>query len=423
MLSMIDDSNVTQLVCCIIDKSSSMNANFDCNLTRFQSAQKFFIKFVQSCYKYHITSLHSSIMFNDVVELRNELNPIAHNFESRFIKPGEVPTGGARIFSAIRRAANLLLDAKKKNRFANAVLRIIVFSSGEDQSDVNEIAQVSNYILLNNIKIDSIFLTQKFANGLVAISRYTGCGSFYIQTQNEGLDFFNKEEFYNPEIRLFKNAHSPDISVNDISHLPNYTVNDLNENILIKPIEFAKNELQVTTPSGAISQFESSDLQQFDFNAKRIISELKRFITTPNENIKVFPLKDRIDVWRVLLKGPDGSLYAGKWFYMIIEFPKDYPYSYPLMRFVLPPFHPNISDLGRIDLNELYISYRSDTSVRQICEWIINLLLKPEFDNSADLRRLSMKDNESAFLENVNNWNKNNGKNSSEEWERQWRYE
>lgn len=108
---------------------------------------------------------------------------------------------------------------------------------------------------------------------------------------------------------------------------------------------------------------------------------------------------------------------------MIIEFPKDYPYSYPLMRFFKPPFHPNITDLGRIDPNDLDISYRSDTSVRYICECIIKSLLKPEFDNCVDLRRLSMKDNESQFLDTVNKWNNNNGKNSSEEWEIQWRYE
>lgn len=243
VVSMIDESTVTQLVCCIIDKSSSMNLNFDCNLTRFQCAQKFFIKFVQSCYKYHITSLYSSIIFNDAVNLRNELNPLPNNFESRFILPGETPTGGARIFSAIKRAADLLLEAKRKNRYPNAVLRIIAISSGEDQSDINEIAQVTNYVLLNNINIDSIFLTPKFANGLVAISRYTGGGSFHIQTLNEGLEFFSKEEFFNVGIRLFKNSHPPDISINDISHLPNYTVNDLNEDIFIKPIEFANNEL------------------------------------------------------------------------------------------------------------------------------------------------------------------------------------
>lgn len=49
------------------------------------------------------------------------------------------------------------------------------------------------------------------------------------------------------------------------------------------------------------------------------MEELMKIEEEPDEDVRVYPLKDRNDVWRVLIKGFEGSLYENKWFFMIIE--------------------------------------------------------------------------------------------------------
>ncbi len=85
-------------------------------------------------------------------------------------------------------------------------------------------------------------------------------------------------------------------------------------------------------------------------NQKRVINELKKVINESNisDDIKVFPLKDRTDVWRVLIKGFEDSLHKDFWFYLVIEFSSEYRQHCYLFR-----FHPNITDKGRVCIDTL----------------------------------------------------------------------
>lgn len=135
----------------------------------------------------------------------------------------------------------------------------------------------------------------------------------------------------------------------------------------------------------------------------------------------MYPLKDKVDVWRVLIKGFEGSLYEKKWFYLIIEFTPEYPAHYPFFRFVYPPFHPNITDQGRICLDSIDQNYRSDKSIRELIGQIRYLLLNENFDSCVDLKREKFKNNQQAFINEVNKWNNQNGKDTPEEWEKTWK--
>ena len=106
-------------------------------------------------------------------------------------------------------------------------------------------------------------------------------------------------------------------------------------------------------------------------NQKRVINELKKVINESNisDDIKVFPLKDRTDVWRVLIKGFEDSLHKDFWFYLVIEFSSEYRQHCYLFR-----FHPNITDKGRVCIDTLDKWYRSDKSVLELSGEIRYLL-------------------------------------------------
>ena len=99
----------------------------------------------------------------------------------------------------------------------------------------------------------------------------------------------------------------------------------------------------------------------------------------------------------------------------MIEFPPEYPQHYPLFRFVAPPFHPNITDQGRVCIDILDKRYRSDKSVLELIGEVRYLLFEPNFDSCVDLKREELTKDKTIFEALVNDWNIKNGKINSDE--------
>lgn len=194
-------------------------------------------------------------------------------------------------------------------------------------------------------------------------------------------------------------------------------MDDLHSDIKIKPKIYADPKRLVTSPQYAISEYNKEVIsgsvpETAHRSQKRIIQELRKIIAEPVEDVCVYPLKDRIDVWRVLIQVFEGSLYDKKWFYMIIEFGPEYPTHYPLFRFIKPSFHPNITDQGLVCIDSLDQNYRSDMSFRELIGKIRLLLFEPNFKSPVDLKREKLI---------VKQRNESNGKDSPEDWLKEWK--
>ena len=243
---------------------------------------------------------------------------------------------------------------------------------------------------------------------------------------------FNKEEFINVKIRYFGPFRSSKVTENEISNLSPLKANDLDKEIGVKKNKYANRKKIVTSPLYQISEYEKTVRSYYEYgekvnlphpNYKRIILELQKIVMNPDEDIHVFPLKDRGDVWRVLFKGPENSLYEDFWFLIIVEFNENYPQHYPLFRFVNPPFYPNITDRGMIVNNKLDQIYRSDMSMLQLFGTIKQLLLNPDFDNCVDFKREKMRGNDLEFVLKVDEWNLQNGKEIIDDWLNDWKFQ
>jgi ubiquitin-protein ligase len=148
---------------------------------------------------------------------------------------------------------------------------------------------------------------------------------------------------------------------------------------------------------------------------QRIMQELRRAGRSTDPGIKVFGT-DRIDEWRVFLRGDDGTPYEKKWWYLNVTFPDGYPHYPPKFRFISVPYHVNISKEGRICLNVLELDYDQGSVLQMICD-IRELLRAPNYESpiDTDVKALYLEGPD-RFQRHARIESRKNGKDSLDEW-------
>jgi ubiquitin-conjugating enzyme E2 D len=53
-------------------------------------------------------------------------------------------------------------------------------------------------------------------------------------------------------------------------------------------------------------------------------------------------VQDDLFIWDIVMAGPENSPYTGGRFTLRLEFPTQYPFKQPLMRFITPVYHPSV---------------------------------------------------------------------------------
>lgn len=81
---------------------------------------------------------------------------------------------------------------------------------------------------------------------------------------------------------------------------------------------------------------------------KRLHKELMDLMGSGTKGISAFPEGDTLFRWIATIEGPIGTLYDGLKFKLTMEFPPEYPFFAPIVKFKTTCFHPNIDGEGNI---------------------------------------------------------------------------
>jgi ubiquitin-conjugating enzyme E2 D/E len=114
---------------------------------------------------------------------------------------------------------------------------------------------------------------------------------------------------------------------------------------------------------------------------KRIQKELKDLGTSPPENCSAGPAEDDIFKWQATIMGPADSAYEGGVFLLKIEFPKDYPFKPPKIKFETKIYHCNVNDKGGICLDILKDNWSPALTISKVLLSICSLLNDPNPDD------------------------------------------
>lgn len=113
----------------------------------------------------------------------------------------------------------------------------------------------------------------------------------------------------------------------------------------------------------------------------RITKELEYITKDPPSNCSAAPEGEDIYHWTAVIVGPADSVYEGGLFSLSIEFPPNYPFKPPKVRFLTRIYHPNINSTGGICLDILKGNWSPALTISKVLISICSLLDDPNPDD------------------------------------------
>ena len=121
---------------------------------------------------------------------------------------------------------------------------------------------------------------------------------------------------------------------------------------------------------------------------RRITKELKDLENDPPANCSAGPTGDDIFKWRATIMGPPDSPYDGGVFFLEINFPQDYPFKPPKVKFETKIYHCNVTEKGGICLDVLKDNWSPALTISKILLAVCSLMMDPNpYDPKTDRQR------------------------------------
>ncbi|GIX99216.1 ubiquitin-conjugating enzyme E2 C [Caerostris darwini] len=145
----------------------------------------------------------------------------------------------------------------------------------------------------------------------------------------------------------------------------------------------------------------SSDLSKQDASChsvqKRLQQELRTLMMSGDKGISAFPSEENMFNWIGTINGAEGTVYEGLTYKLKMEFPNNYPYNAPQVRFSTPCFHPNVDEHGNICLDILKEKWTALYDVRTILLSLQSLLSEPNIESPLNLQAAQMWKDQTTY--------------------------
>ena len=114
----------------------------------------------------------------------------------------------------------------------------------------------------------------------------------------------------------------------------------------------------------------------------------------PPANCSAGPIDNNLFKWAATIMGPGDSAYEGGLFNLLIDFPPDYPFKPPKVRFTTKVYHCNVNAQGGICLDILKDNWSPALTISKVLLSICSLLTDPNPDDPLvpEIARLLKKD-------------------------------
>eukprot|EP00054_Salpingoeca_dolichothecata_P001715 m.20352 g.20352 ORF g.20352 m.20352 type:complete len:871 (+) comp12460_c0_seq1:798-3410(+) len=374
----------------------------ECN-TRLAVAKRLMDAFSNRSKAYDLPHAVGLIMFSSSVNRAGEPTRLFNVFEEHV--ENATSNGSTALFDALAAARQSLVAFHRRN--PSARLRILCLTDGEDTASSMSAHTVCGQLQDSNIVVDSVVIGGTNNRPLKAISTATGGFCFKPSAAADLLKIFELETVLRVGARSNRICQqkprvqnsSTLLQYANVSAYPYHTPENANEAPKVENVKLATpaaviKKLQSNTFDTSNSSKNTSSSSSKSSNAstkgitvgggKRILRELVQYQASPHPSVSIWPDEDDVMHWILLLKGDDSTPYAGGTFMIDYKFGPQYPFRAPIVRFITPVYHCNISSSGKICHSILDRNWNAATTVRNVIDCIYGLLLTPEPDDPLD---------------------------------------
>ena len=400
----------------LLDCSSSMNTKVSTGFTRLDLAKCLFKTFIDRTKGYEYKHILGLTTFTRQVNVVLPLQSQLRDFERQM--DGIATAKYTVLWDALQSAAGQLICISRE--YPKCVKRIICLTDGEDSRSTQKPHEVAGVLQDNGIMVDCVLTGKRNATAKALAIATNGCATF-ISSNEEAVRFFQSETVLSARERVV-GQRKPRVETK--SDLKLYEKDNVypycNDPPRAQPPELGQpvtGTHQVLRRANTVKVPIASEHMH---RSRRLLVEIKAYQQDPHPCVEIYPCEEQITFWRILLSGPQDSLYEGGVFLLYAKFPKDYPKIAPEMRFVTPIYHCNINSHGKICHSIFKRNYSLDTSVRQIIDCVYGLLLNPEMEDpldSAIAETYHLK--EETYIATARSMTKEYAKKSLKEWRKE----
>lgn len=406
----LNPREINQVIMFDLCESESLLADFDNKTNMLTCAYQYITTFISNAESSHLQNFQGLVSFSDKSILRCQLTSLLSEFERKFFKDINPDSKNKNALDSISFCCDEII--KIKDKFCeNSTLRIIVFCDDieEDKSSIKAVDLIKK-LMKNQIIVDSIILNSNrsnFSKLISVVSHITKGFSFNIDSFEKGLSLFEQDAFIN--IALRKMRAIPLIPSDRQTFAQRLKPDKITDELINNAIEHSEfdteiknltnvvsnSQVKVAIPAFSVAKNVNNIIRSY--RQRRILRELHFASLLINESsqyfdpdIKIFPFLSYLDRWKVFIKGEEGSPYEKKWWYIYVEFPEEYPFKPPLIRFSSIPFHLNVSSEGRICLNSIEKDYIISKHVIEILQEVKELFFHPCIESSLSIPKMEL---------------------------------
>eukprot|EP00768_Dysnectes_brevis_P004208 gnl/Dysnectes_brevis/3001_a3701_1032.p1 GENE.gnl/Dysnectes_brevis/3001_a3701_1032~~gnl/Dysnectes_brevis/3001_a3701_1032.p1 ORF type:complete len:908 (-),score=263.23 gnl/Dysnectes_brevis/3001_a3701_1032:61-2784(-) len=414
-----DMIELSEVIVVAFDLSGSMSltaegerVTSDTQISRFAMAREYFEALLDRMEAHRPRQVAVGLItFNSEVKTRQE--PTIDLTAVRKALPSALGSS-TRLYDAISSA---MAAAKAYKPAADIYRRVVVISDGDDISSLLHSGSRLNGFIHNLTKSGVVYdcLSVKRSKPSThssinrALVRATRGYFFKPTNHQQALTFLEAETFHTLSIRFENEQDAAQPVIADKTTLLRYLeANGLQGcagdaypvRRLPKDLLSAKHCVTVTdiltrgeAESTASTDASSTAAPRSVSQIRRLMFELRNLKTNIEqhpyiEDIRI--VKDDITLWRVALRGPESTPYAGGVFVIWVSFPPEYPSLAPVVRFVTPIYHCNISRGGKVCHPILNTEWYQSCSMFELLSHLVGLLMHPCPDDPLDSERATL---------------------------------
>eukprot|EP01036_Dinobryon_divergens_P024412 gene24412-32859_t len=396
--------SVNQIDIIVMDVSGSMKSRstLDVDKTREDVSKMLFHTLIDKLLAMELSHAVGLLAFGE------RITPISitTHYESFHDELGRLDAceGSTALFDAINSAVDMIEtyysdQAAINNLSSDVVKRIFVLTDGVDNASKKRPWQVAQVLQEHNVLLDAIPIAGSFdsqANRtLQVLCSASGGMCFAAVSQDQAVNLFEREaalhvayrEAVNTElVPRIRNAQAMDDLVRGTAKLQTDGTSGGGTGVsggVVQQLTSATNKA-MTTPCISSAQLLSQDTSATKSSSrssaavKRILREYRDFCSSPPAHWKAFVSAEDCCVWKVVLSGlVEPACYQdGRWL-LSVQFPPDYPFRAPRVRFETPIYHCNVSVDGAICLDKLKDDWSPSTTMVKLVEEIESMLKRP----------------------------------------------